>query len=191
MMPLQTVTPEPIRGDWLYEQRNPLVPLVDVEMGGVGYQNPDEGLAVKLWTVEYRAGSMYLRADGVPEMLLFSRAGVTEVALAFDTNMNPLVGFTDGSGTTFWYFNSLTNQMEFFPYLPAGSHSLRATLDDRRTLASPTSDIVIAYIRSGNLYMRQQRDRYQDEYLLATDAGSRIMQMGMTKVNRVQLRLVP
>lgn len=189
MMPGHVVTPEPLRGNWLYPPRNSNTPLIDKEVGGVGYQDPSQGLAVKTWTLEYRDGAMHLSADGTADIVLFSRPGVVEVALAFDINMRAVVGFTDAGGTTFWYYNTLTNQMDFFPYLPAGSTSLRATLDSRDPLTSSTADVLLSYVRNNNLYSREQRDRYEVEYLLATNAGTKVLNMGLSTVNRMQFRL--
>ncbi len=50
--------------------------------------------------------------------------------------------------------------------LPADARTPRCTHDDKRPRQSPVADIVLAYLRGGALYARQQRDRYQVEYLL-------------------------
>lgn len=191
MIPGDVPTPDPIAGPFLHPAKGPLDLLVDYEMGGVALNDASQGSNVKVWTVGYSGADVIVSAPDTAPSVLFTRPGITELGLAFDQLMRPFVAFTDGGGSTFWYYNSLTSTQEFFPYLPAGSVHLRCSLDDKRPLGNPTSDIIVSYLRDGNLYYRVQRDRYLDEVLYAEDAGSFLICMGMTKTNRMQWRLLP
>jgi hypothetical protein len=66
------------------------------------------------------------------------------------------------------------------------------TLDDKRALASATNDVILAYIRAGGLYYRQQRDRFAVEYVVGTGVGSssRIVALGMGANMRLQIKLL-
>lgn len=173
-----------------FPQRARRQPLRDTERGGTAIGDTSQGLSVRQWHAEYRAPDVVMWADGVPEAVVLSRPGLTEIALAFDQNMNPFIAFMDAGGLAWWYYNSLTAQMEVSPYAPAGSHSPRATLDDNRDLAGGWSDIILAYVRDGALYYRQQRDRYATERLLHPDIGENTLAtVGMGTGLRLQFQL--
>ena len=50
-----------------------------------------------------------------------------------------------------------------------GAVNPRVTLDDKRRGQTSSSDVILAYLRAGSLYYRQQRDRYLTEYLLTAN----------------------
>lgn len=164
---------------------SPLDPLTDYEMGGVALNDPSQGLYVKQWVCRYADGSVRLSAHGVQEAPLFSMPNVTEVSLAFDQNMRPFVAYvTNGEAWFYWYDTQIGQAVH--TQLPSGSTSPRCCLDDHRALQLGNSDIILAYIRNGNLYCRVQRDRYGIEYLLVSDAEDRLFNVGMQKNLRLQ-----
>ncbi len=54
-----------------------------------------------------------LSADGVAPVVLFSRPGMTEIALAFDQNMRAHVAFVQSGLAWLWWYDSQVNQMAF------------------------------------------------------------------------------
>ena len=97
--------------------------------------------------------------------------------------MNTFFAFVQNGIARFRWWDSLTSSYQITD-LPAGSTSPRASLDDKREFALGSSDIILAYIRDGNLYFRQQRDRYLIEYILYPDLNlaiidPRIQDVGM------------
>lgn len=140
-----------------------LQPLIDYEMGGVALNNPSQGLWVQLWRVRVDGDVVYLGPDGGTEQPAFIRAGITEVALAFDQNMQPVIAFVQAGQAWLWWFDSTAPGMVFTQI--AGAINPRLTLDDKRPGQVGNSDVILAYIRAGSLYTRQQRDRYQIETL--------------------------
>jgi hypothetical protein len=62
----------------------------------------------------------------------------------------------------------------------------KCSLDDKRQLQVSRSDIILAYIREGALYARQQRDRFDTEYLLKSDVGGYLRRIGMNVQQRFQ-----
>lgn len=167
--------------------RSPGEHLQDYEMGGAGVSDSSQGLLVKLWTARYEGDSVLLSAPGVPETVLFTRPGITQIALAFDTNMAPFVAFQDPGGVAYWWFDPSEGEHVVGPYLPAGVHSPRCCLDDKRYLTDQTRDIILAYLRDGSLYYRQQRDNYGVEYLLTDEHDLQMfVAVGMNRKNSLQ-----
>jgi hypothetical protein len=170
------------------DDRDPPSALVDYELGGRALNDSSEGLGVHVWTCRAdEAGRVYLSAPGQPETLAFTALGITELSLAFDQNMRPFVAFIQSGQAKFrWYdtvlgANRITN-------LSTDDHSPRCCMDDKRDFATSLgqNDVILAYVRGGNLYYRQQRDRYENEYLLHEGVPGRFLRVGMHRENRLQ-----
>lgn len=144
-----------------------LQPLIDYEMGGRAINDTSAGLQYQLWRVRVDEDVVYLGPDGGNEQPAFIRPGITEVALAFDQNMQPVIAFTQGGQAWLWWFDGTVPGMVFTSIL--GAVNPRVTLDDKRRGQTSSSDVILAYLRAGSLYYRQQRDRYQTEYLLTAN----------------------
>lgn len=164
---------------WAYPMRDPHEPLQDTEMGGIALGDASLGLLVKPWHLRYE-GTRVLLSDGDEDIELFSRPGLTRLALAFDTNMAPFVAFEDAGGVA-WWADPGTGTPEFSGYLPAGSHDVCCTLDDKRELMDALRDILVVYLRGGNLYYRQQRDNYNVERLLRAGEYTHLLGVGMNR----------
>ncbi len=112
-----------------------------------------------------------LDAREVPEFVWLTVPYMTEISFSFDVNMQPVVAFV-ASGQSYlnWYDSSVNDYIT--TSLGADITTPRVALDDKRYVATngyQLSDVILAYIRAGNLYYRQQRDRYGVERLLATN----------------------
>jgi hypothetical protein len=162
--------------------------LTDYEMGGRALNDPSAGLRDRVWTaVADEGGAVRVSAAGVFETLVFTAPGITELSLAFDQNMRPFFAYVqDGQAKFRWYdtvlgANRITN-------LAAGDRWPRCTMDDKRLSATQQnmSDVILTYVRDGDLYYRQQRDRYENEYLLHEGVPGRLLRVGMNKINRLQ-----
>lgn len=164
-------------------------PFTDFESGGIGLQNPNEGLDVQLWKLRYDelTGEFLLSAPTYPETSQFVRFDVSYVSLSFDSNMNPFISFTEAGVSKFWWFNTVNEQQEFEESLIATATSPYATLDDKRLLENTSRDNLLFYVRSGALYFRAQRDRYLVEYLLATGVIGEVLVAGMGTNLRLQI----
>jgi hypothetical protein len=174
----------------------PVDKLQDWELAGVALNDASQGLLVKVWhcTLEVdrdtSVGSVYVEAPGVAKTLLFSGVGVTEVAVAFDQNMNPFVAYMQGTDAKIFWYDPLAPGM-VHTTLPAGCYDLRCCLDEKRAYFVGVSDIVLSYIRAGNLCIRYQRDRYLVEYVLKAGVGpdAKLVSMAMNNGFRLQWRL--
>lgn len=174
----------------------PVDKLQDWELAGVALNDSSQGLLVKLWhcTLEIdnvtTVGSVYVEAPGVAKTLLFSGAGITEVGLAFDQNMNPFVAYMQGTDAKIWWYDPTVPGMTHTT-LPAGCYDLRCCLDEKRPFNIANSDVVLSYIRAGNLCIRYQRDRYLTEYVLKAGVGgsAQLVSMAINNGFRLQWRL--
>lgn len=160
-------------------------PLVDYEMGGVALSDTTEGSLYQLWKVSLSGDNVQLSAPNTPPMGVFSKPEITEISLAFDQNMNPFVAFVSEGRAGFWWFDTIA-QAQVFTQMDADVVTPRCTLDDKRKSEAANSDIILAYIRGNGLYYRQQRDRYQTEYLLQSDAGPALHDVQMASNFRLQ-----
>jgi hypothetical protein len=192
MIPDGVLSTEIISAGFLYPRGTPRRPLVDYEYGGVDIQDGTRGLRVKVWKGEYIDGQIVLSAEGVPPTPVLTVAGVEEFQFTFDRNMNVFIAYQLTNGfCNFYWFDSLVSNF-VTTTLPLGTITPRCAHDDNRDLETTSSDIILAYVISGNLYYRQQRERYQIQHLLAENvAPNGLVQIGLNRVMRFQFQLYP
>jgi hypothetical protein len=161
-------------------------------MGGVALNDPSQGMLVKVWTLTLDGDDVVVSAADVSPVVLFTQSGITELSLAFDQNMRPTVAFVAGGQATIWWFDSVEGD-QVFTNLPSGSLNPRVTLDDKRAMQiqAGVTDVILAYIRSNNLYFRAQRDRYLIEYLLAAGVNRTLRKVAMNDKLRLQFEMGP
>lgn len=165
---------------------------IDYEDGGRAIQDTTQGLLYQRWRARlFNAGKpdayVMLDAREVPEFEWLTVPGMEEISFTFDPSMRPTVAYvTDGQAYLNWYdtvANAYVTTM-----LAADVETPRVTLDDKRFLGSEgyqRSDVILAYTRGGNLYYRQQRDRYTIERLLKTDVTP-LIKIGFNRQLRLQ-----
>lgn len=165
--------------------------LEDFERGGVALNDPSQGRDVRNWRVYSDGEGVWVvpyPSAGTPPALQFTGSGITEVSMAFDGNMQPTIAYVEGGVVKLRWFDTLVNSMTVTTY--PGAVGPMVCLDDKRDIASAYNDIIFAYVRDGNAYYRQQRDRYGVEYLLGSAFGAvRILQLGMGTNNRLQFKM--
>lgn len=174
---------------------------VDYELGGVGLSDASQGLQVQVWTARitgtpgFPGTAVTVEAPNTPATQLFAMDGISEISLAFDQNMKPFIAFVASGVAQFWWYDA-TLPGTRFTTLPVGSTSPKCTLDDKRPLENllGTTDILVVYLLTDNLYFRMQRDRYTVEYLLYSDVSARLIsprvnKVAMNNVDRVQFLL--
>jgi hypothetical protein len=170
--------------------------LVDYEKGGIALNDPSQGLMVQDWRVRALNASSEIRVSAAPydvEVAILSASNITEVSLAFDQNMRPSVAYIeDGQAKLYWYDS--VAEASIVTILAADVTSVFLTLDDKRAVGALLNynDVLLFYVRSGNLYYRQQRDRFAIERLLALlpIPNLRLRKCGMATGLRVQIQLV-
>lgn len=162
-------------------------PLQAYEMGGVGLSDPSQGIELKPWLLRYdvASGDFLVGADDVPETVLFNRPDVTQISLAFDRNMSPVVSFTQAGQAKFWFFEDLIPAFVFWETELGTAVDPHVCHDDKRFYSDGISDVILSYVRDNNLYYRQQRDRYLVERQLYSGVSG-LGYVGMNKALRLQ-----
>lgn len=178
-----STTPQP--SSFLSPRDAPPMPLIDYELGGVAVSDPSQGLMLRAWRMRWFEGNFILDAPGVAPAVVLARANVSEFSFTFDQNMKVFITFVDSIGAFYWWYDATlpgyrTVQMANDVVTP------KCSLDDKRLNETSKSDIILAYIRSGKLCYRQQRDRFGTEYVLKDDAGGYLRRVGMNNVLRFQ-----
>lgn len=131
--------------------------------------------------------------EGAPYVVLSGQNSV-QCTFAFDNNARPTVAWVDDTdqGYLYWY-SPIANDF-IITTVATPVVGIALTLDDKRITQQQANDILAWYtLPSGPgqhaLYMRRQRDRYDDIYEMLNPAWPYIHKCGMNEVNRVQLDL--
>ncbi len=161
--------------------------LSDQHFGGVQLGDSSQGLSYQIWTAFINGTNVEVTApnQSSPTVIL---TGVQAdwVGLAFDQNGRPFITYAyskTGAGFYYW-FDTLLGEF-VTTAIPGFVPRAFAALDDIRPAQSNTSDIILAYVRAGSLYMRVQRDRFGIEYNLGAVPAT-LVQIGMNHVLRFQ-----
>lgn len=173
-------------------------PLEDFEAGGIALNDSSQGLAYQVWHLIYDDdesspgyGNFTLRAESTGDVSVpLNVPNVTRVGLAFNQNMDVFICYEtrDCEAKFYWYDPLLADHAT--STLVAGSQSLACCLDDHRITQTGTSDIILAYIRSGTLYYRQERDRFTIERSLGSVGAATLDKVGMTKNLRLKFEVL-
>lgn len=189
MLPDHVLSTETFAAQFRYPRNIPRRPLIDYEYGGVALNDASRGLRVKVWKAEYLDGQIIVSAPGVTPEAVLTIEGLRQLSFTFDQNMQIAVAYElEDGGTAFvWYDGTIPG----YTTLDLGAAiTPRCAIDDNRDYQTPRSDIILAYCRGGSLYFREQRDRYEDEYLLSDAVGQRgLIQVGMNRLWRFQFQL--
>lgn len=171
--------------------------LLDYELGGIALNDSSQGLEVQTWTCNCDGHNFVITSPSDPAgtNILTVSGNVVDMSFTFDQNMRQFVAYTLDDGTSWFYWFDTVGSAFVTTQLPAGSVSPRCTLDDKRPPNILSSDIILAYVNqtAQSMYFRQQRDRYSIEYTLTDYANStsRLINIGLSTVNRMQFNLTP
>lgn len=193
-LPENRISEPNIEGDWiLAEVRMASISnTLDYEDGGKAINDPSEGLLFQVWRGRLVSGATVPQIildvpsnPSVGDTIVYAASNITQFSFTFDRNMSPVLVFTQDNEAKIRWYDSVAEDY-VIDNIGTGIHSPRAFHDDKRTLQTESSDVLIAYLRYGNLYYRQQRDRYTIERQLAENIGGTILRVGMTDKMRVQ-----
>lgn len=164
---------------------------LDYESGGINIHDVSKGLEYQLWTFYFVGMSAYINApnQSAPILLFTLISEIQEIRGCFDQNMAPFVAYKAADQYHYWWYDTVTAAY-IFSDLPNGVDSVACTLDDKRQFNSTNSDILLFYTNNNNLYMRRQRDRYQNEMLLKAGIGGRLVKVGMNGIERLQFKMI-
>lgn len=188
MLPGDALSSEPVLGQFIGAAALGGTRVTDYADGPVAIQDVSQGLRAKVWTARVISSQVVeLSAPGVAPIVIVREPNITDVSVGFDQNGYLTIVWVANNVTKFRWFDSSAGQTvtsEFTGWLTP-----KIALDDYRIANAATSDVVLTYIRNGNLYYRQQRDRYGVERLLAEGNFLQIETFGMTDKQRLQWRL--
>lgn len=188
MLPHNVLSTTAVSAGFLPPRNAVPVPLIDYDEGGIALSDASAGLQVKAWRCRWIAGQFIVDAIGTPPTVIYSRDNVTEFSFTFDQNMQPFLTFVDNTGPYYYWFDTTVPGFVLVS-LASDVITPKCALDDKRLPELGSSDIILAYIREGNLYYRQQRDRFGVERLLASDIGGTLRRVGMNLVYRFQFEI--
>lgn len=186
----QQLSTEPVRAAFIGGRSGGVTALKDYEEGPIALQNPSRGLMYQTWRTRVVQGEVLLSGRYTPEIKLTDLGSdVEEISFSFDRSGRHIMVYVQAGVTKMHWYNTQTAEYEIRTF---GSEFKTPKLfhDDKRDVAATTSDVLFFYIRSGKLYYRQQRDRYDNEYLLATvPPGRGIKKVGMLSNWRIGIML--
>lgn len=153
------------------------------DFGGIDFNDPSQGLLSHLWEGNFNPANNTITLTNNVNSHTFEIEPIASFAFTFDQNMQPFVVYENTNGEAYMrYYDSTISNFKT-ELLAQGVKDVRCSLDDKRQENANNSDIIVAYIKNDNLYYRQQRDRYLNEYLLAENVNN-LRDIGMLKNNR-------
>ena len=191
MFPSGGMSTVPVTSPFLYPDDQPYNPLLDYEMGGIALSDPSQGLNVVPWKLWADSGIIFIDKveGGAQEVIVHAPA--TQVSLAFDQNMYPVVAYVVGETSFLRWYNPLISEMVTTEY--PGAANLKLTLDDKRAAFIHMSDVIFAYSLRGMLMYRVQRERYLIEHEVGPIPVNQpiIYAVGKTRGGRVEISFKP
>lgn len=184
---------EPVVGTIYAPDNAPKRPTIDFEMGGIALQDPSQGLQVQTWRAWFdrNEAAVFVEAPNTPPTMIFEQAAITWLSFCFDQNMRWAAVYTlaDGQSYLRWYDSALPGYT--ITPLDVGVVTPYLTLDDKRQSQGAVSDMVLAYIREENVYLRVQRERFGVMHMWAEKIPKDwiIRNFGMSNKLRLQMEI--
>lgn len=191
-LPDNVLSIEPAPARFVGARAGAVTKTIDYEDGGIAIQDASKGLLYQRWRARlFNSGEVdsYVMLDAreVDEFVLVEEPNMTEISIAFDQLMRPVLAFVSSDVAYLRWYDSAASAY-VTTEIGAGVLTPRVTMDDKRYTATngyQTNDVILAYIKSGDLYYRQQRDRFEIERKLA-DAVNPLIKIGFTRGLRLQ-----
>lgn len=193
MLPDERLSLVTVEAEYLYpDNLTPPTQVTDYELGGTALNDANDGLRVQMWTLVVEPdGDFVLSAPSVAPTVVYNALGVSWASLAFDQNMNPIIAYLQSGSAKMWWYDPVPQDYAVLS-LPAGTGRPCLCFDDKRVtqIIGGAADVILAYVRSGTLYFRAQRDRFTVEYTLKAGVTGDLRRAGMNVANRLQFYLV-
>lgn len=192
MMPDNMLSTEAIPRNFFGARGLPISRIIDYEDGGIALNDASRGLLYQRWRARLFNPGMpdshvVLDAASVAPSVLLELPNITEISISFDQLMRAVIAFVRNDIAYLQWYDSVPGAY-VIDEIGSGIITPRVTMDDKRfiaTQANQTNDVILAYVRAGNLYYRQQRDRFTIERLLKTDAKP-LIKIGLNRALRLQ-----
>lgn len=178
-----------VRAPFAGARNLPVSYRVDYEDGPVALSDNSRGLQYQTWTCLIVGDSVVIRAlNTAAEWVIFSDPGVSEISFTFDQNALYTCAYVAAGVPKMRWYDSLSGEY-VTTLLPPDCINPRVSLDEKRQELSGDSDVILAYVRGGNLYFRVQRERYTVEHLWEENVPAGLIKIGMNRVLRFQFAL--
>jgi len=167
----------------------------DYEAGPIALNDPSQGLSYQNWRIYWEAGDFIVTSETtLDSAVVLTVASVKQCSFAFDQNGHVNITYTLNNDEAYLYWYDTNAAMWVQDLLSTGTTFPMLCLDDKRTTQTQASDVQLWYTKQQidttyNLYMREQRERYLNEQLMAQDTYPHPYKLGMHNGLRVQLEL--
>lgn len=184
---------EPVVGTLFAPDDFPKRPTIDYELGGIGLQDPSQGLRFQTWRCWFDRdnSAVMVESPNTPPTKIFDQDRIVWLSFCFDQNMRWSAVYTlsDGESYLRWY-NSLISNYDI-THLDDGVISPFLSLDDKRTLQTGVSDIILAYIKDQSVCLRVQRERFSNVHIWQEKIPKDwiIRNFGMSNKLRLQMEI--
>ncbi len=160
-------------------------PFCDYARGGVALLDASQGLDVKDWRIDFENGVATITSEGSPDFIVPDLPiDLSWISFAFDQNMHYNVTYTVANKSYLYWYDAAAQGYVTTELDDVKTPFLR--MDDVRSGIEGTKDLILSYLKKGDLYIRLQSDRFAVEYLLEKHAGNKFLQCGMTEQLRFQ-----
>lgn len=110
---------------------------------------------------------------------------INQMALTFDQLGRPLILYTVGVNLKLYWYDPIA-QNNVITLLGQGIDPV-ACFDFPANVNQSFTDVLLFYRKGSNIYMRVQRERYENEILLPVNNVSRLYSAGLRVDNRLQV----
>lgn len=164
--------------------------IEDFELGPIALSDTSEGISFQVWALTYNewTGDFTLTPEKVGgPIVVLNVPDVTQCGLAFDQNGYPFICYVTGCTDAKYWWYDFTIPGQVTVDMAENVTSVACCVDDHRPEQLENSDIILAYMRAGDLYYRQERERFDTERLLTANTGDyKIQRIGMNRIYRLQ-----
>jgi len=138
--------------------------------GGPIFANVTHGIDGYIWKAYVdEANQVVVKRDDLDHVHeITTKAGITQLDFTFDQNMRPFLVYVADGLPYYFHFNKEDSSYSEVALDPAIKFP-RCELDMRELHEIPNSDIILGYVRDGNLCYRIQRERFTKETIIATN----------------------
>lgn len=185
MMPGNRLSTVPVPSPFIGARSLASHERVDYEEGPVAISNVSQGLQAQRWRMRLIEGEFWLNAPTVPEYVAYTALGASELSFTFDQQGRLAIAYVQNNQSKLYWYDSAAPGFVVLN-LPSDALTPKIILDDKRFTQSSVADIILQYVRGGQLCMRAQRDRFLIEYTLSTGPWTAIAKMGFNRGLRLQ-----
>ena len=183
-------TTEPQVSDFIYPYNVAYTALHQTVLGGIAPNDASQGRNYQLWSIDYDGTDITVTPESGSTTLTITEPDVQSVSLSFNNNMDYVIAWTTPTGAKLYYYDTLTSQYITRTAEFTNITSCRVCVDKYEEWFAADSDVIFGYVENGNLYYRQQRDRYDNAYLIGPATGRRLIKMAPSVGNRLQFQLI-